>query len=267
MRRLFAYILKNNFVFLFILLEIAAFLLVIQNNYQNASFFSSTNQATGSIMESYNNVSEYFVLNKANQLLVQENISLREKLDESFRMVDTNTFIQKDSLFKYIGARVIRNTINRQKNYIFINKGSKHGIRPDMGVIASEGVVGTVVEVSENYSRIMSVLHNQNKISARIKKNRHLGNMEWDGTNYQFGTLTDIPNHVKLFIGDTIVTSGNSLLFPEGIIIGTVQNYQTNNQEKFSNASVKYSVDFNSVYYVYIIVNMMQEELNNLEEK
>jgi len=266
-RRLFAYILKNNFVFLFILLEIAAFLLVIQNNYQNATVFNSTNRFTGSILESYNDVSEYFVLKQANQLLVEENIKLRQQLQESFRKVDTNVYIQKDSLFSYIGAKVIRNTINKQKNFLFINKGSKHGIRTDMGVITSDGVVGTVVEVSDNYSRIMSVLHSQNKINARIKKNRHLGNMEWDGNNYRIGTLTDIPNHVKLFMGDTIITSGNSLLFPEGIAIGTVQNYHTSNRSKFSNASVKYTVDFNKIFYVYIIVNLMQDELNSFEEK
>jgi len=241
--------------------------MVIQNNYQNASFLNSTNRVTGSILESYNNVSDYFVLKKANQLLVEENIELRKQLEESFRVVDTNSYFQKDSLFEYIGAKVIRNTINRQKNYLFINKGLKHGIRQDMGVITSQGVVGTVVEVSDNYSRIMSVLHSQNKINARIKKNRHLGNMEWNGKNYSLGTLTDIPNHVQLYAGDTIVTSGNSLLFPEGIAIGTVENYQTSNQEKFSNASVKYSVDFNKVFYVYIIVNLMEEELNSIEEK
>lgn len=242
-------------------------MLVIQNNYQNAVVFNSTNQFTGSILESYNNVSDYFVLKQANELLVEENIQLRKQLHESFREVDTATFIQKDSLFSYIGAKVIRNTINRQKNYLFINKGSKHGIQMDMGVITSDGVVGTVVEVSDNYSRIMSVLHSQNKINARIKKNRHLGNMEWNGNNYRIGTLTDIPNHVQLFPGDTIITSGNSLLFPEGISIGTVQNYKTSNQDKFSNASVKYTVDFNKVSYVYIIVNLMHDELNSFEEK
>jgi rod shape-determining protein MreC len=212
-------------------------------------------------------VSEYFILKKANQQLVKENIKLRKQLAESFREVDSNIFIQKDSLFGYIGAKVIRNSVNNQKNYLFINKGSKHGIRKDMGVLTPEGVVGTVVEVSDNYSRIMSVLHIQNKINARIKKNRHLGNMQWDGKDYRVGTLTDIPNHVQLFPGDTIITSGNSLLFPEGIEIGIVENYHSNPNDKFSTASVKYTVDFNRVYLVYIIVNLMQEELNSLEEK
>lgn len=267
MRRLFAYILKNYFVFLFILLEIAAFLMVVQNNYQGAAVFNSTNRFTGSILESYNNVSEYFILKKANTQLIEENIKLRKQLDESFRIVDTSMYIQKDSLYHFIGAKVIRNTINRQKNYIFINKGSLHGIQTDMGVLTSEGVVGTVVEVSENYSRIMSVLHSQNKISARIKKNRHLGNMEWDGNYYQEGTLTDIPKHVQLYKGDTIITSGNSLLFPEGITIGTVESYQASVNDKFSQATIKYAVDFNSIFNVYVIVNLMQEELNNLEEE
>jgi rod shape-determining protein MreC len=266
-QRLFAYIFKNNFVFLFILLEAVAFLLVIQNNYQKTTVFHSTNKITGSLLESYHNVSDYFYLKKANQSLVEENIALRKQLEESFRNIDTNYFVREDSLFAYIGARVVRNTINRQKNYLFINKGSDHGIYPDMGVITSEGVVGTVVEVSQNYSRIMSVLHSQNIINARIKKNRHLGKMAWDGKDYRFGELEDIPNHVKLFKGDTIVTSGNSFLFPEGVMIGVVENYQTEETEKFSHARVRYSVDFNNVYNVYVIVNLMQNELNNLEEE
>jgi len=266
-QRLFAYIFKNNFVFLFILLETTAFLLVIQNNYQKATVFSSTNTLTGSLLESYNNVSDYFYLKKANQSLVEENINLRKQLNESFRRVDTTSFVREDSLFGYIGAKVIRSTINRQKNYLFINKGAEHGIKTDMGVITSEGVAGTVVEVSENYSRIMSVLHRQNIINARIKKNRHLGKMEWDGLDYRYGVLEDIPNHVKLFKGDTIVTSGNSFLFPEGVIIGVIESYQTEVAEKFSHAKVKYSVDFNNVHNVYVIVNLMQEELSNLEEE
>jgi len=119
-QRLFAYIFKNNFVFLFILLETTAFLLVIQNNYQKATVFSSTNTLTGSLLESYNNVSDYFYLKKANQSLVEENINLRKQLNESFRRVDTTSFVREDSLFGYIGAKVIRSTINRQKNYMLI---------------------------------------------------------------------------------------------------------------------------------------------------
>jgi len=142
----------------------------------------------------------------------------------------------------------------------------------DYSVLSSFGHVRDLskkdlgVDLEKGFIPNYEISTDKKKIVKELKKNRHLGNMEWNGKNYQLGTLADIPNHVKLYKGDTIVTSGNSLLFPEGIAIGTVENYQSSNQEKFSNASIKYSIDFNKVFYVYIIVNLMEEELNSIEE-
>lgn len=148
-----------------------------------------------------------------------------------------------------------------------IDKGTNHGISTDMGVITSTGVVGTVVEVSENYSKVMSVLHIQNKINARIKKNRHLGNMEWDGKSYRQGLLTDIPSHVKLAANDTIVTSGNSYIFPEGLVIGTILDFDPQSSMKFNTAAVQYVVDYNSLHHVLVITNLMKYELEELENE
>lgn len=265
MLRLFTYILRYNFTFIFLLLEVAAFVLIIQNNYQRSSFLNSSNSLTGSVLETSSNVSEYFSLKKTNVLLAEENRLLRQQLESSFVMTDSNTFIQKDSLFRFLHARVIKNSINKQKNYLMINKGSDHGIEKDMGVITSTGIVGTVVEVSENYSRVMSVLHIQNKVNARIKKNRHLGNMEWDGKSYRQGVLTDIPSHVLLEENDTIVTSGNSFIFPEGIVVGTVVEFDPQASQKFNTADVQYVVDYNSLHHVFVITNLMKEELLELE--
>ncbi len=267
MRRLFAYILKNNFTFLFLLLETFSFFLVVQNHYQRAVFFNTANNFTGSILASYHNITEYFTLRKANMQLANENARLREKLDQSFRITDTVTYYQKDSLFSYIAAKVIQNSVNKQNNYLLIDKGKDHGIREDMGVITSDGVVGTVVEVSEHYARVISVLHLQYKLNARVKKNNHLGSIEWDGKDYRIGILTDIPVHVHLQKGDTIVTSGNSLVFPEGLLIGTVEEYLQEKNEKFNYAKVRFSVDYNRLNHVYVIENLMKEEQTELTEK
>jgi len=265
-RQLFAFILKNHFFFLFILLEIFAFSLIVRNNYQRATFLNSSGKITGTIYNTTNNIAEYFTLRKANNELVEENAQLRNSLSESFLHTDSLVYYEKDSLFKFIGAKVISSTIGKQKNYLMINKGSDHGIQKDMGAITSNGVVGTVVDVSANFSRIMLVLHINNKVNARIKKNRHLGNMEWDGNDYCQGLLTDIPTHVRIIKGDTIITSGNSYIFPEGILIGTVDEYNSEQNEKFNTAVINYAVDFNNLYYIYVITNIMKDEILELEE-
>lgn len=244
-----------------------AFLLIIQNNYQQASFINTSNRFTGSIFQSVNSVTEYFSLKKVNKQLMIENKQLRKQLASSFIIADTNTYYRKDSLFSFIEARVIRNTINKQKNFILINKGSLQGIEADMGVITSEGICGTVVEVSERFSKIMSVLNIQNKVNARIKKNNHLGSIEWEGKDYRMGLLTDIPLHVMLDKGDTAITSGNSTIFPEGIPIGAVEENITHPGKNFNQYTLRFFVDYNQLYTVYVIKNLRNKELQQLMQE
>lgn len=240
--------------------------MVVQNNYQRAAFLNSTNRLTTTVFESYNNITGYFGLKAENRQLREENIQLREQTEQSFRITDTNVFVQKEPLFRYIGAKVISNTVGKQKNYMILNKGKIHGIEPDMGVFTSDGVVGTVVEVSENYARVMSLLHLLNKTSARIRKNNHIGSVHWDGADFRYGLLTDVPAHVELMPGDTIITSGNSLIFPEGIVIGLVSSSADYDQNsKFKRAEIRFSVDFNKLYHAYVIVNLMKEEQDFLQ--
>ena len=252
---------------MFLILESFALFMVIQNNYQRAVFFNTANRFTGTVLASYQNITDYLTLKKANENLAEENARLREQLESAFRITDTAAYYQKDSFFKYISAKVIQNSVHKQNNYLLINKGSEHGIREDMGVISSNGVVGTVVEVSENYARVISVLHLQYRLNARIKKNNHLGSIEWDGNDYRTGILTDIPVHVNLNKGDTIITSGNSLIFPEGLLIGTVESQMKEKNEKFNFARIRFSADYNQLYHVYVIVNLMQEELTSITEE
>lgn len=252
------------------MLEVVAFSLVIQNNYQRASFINSTNHFTGSILSSYHDITEYFYLKKQNEQLLSENAWLRSQIEQSFRTVDTIVYTQKDSLFRFIEAEVISNSVHHMKNYLLLDKGKKDGIEPDMGVITSDGIVGTVVEVSDHFSKVMSVIHIQHKINARIKKNNHLGSVEWSGKDYRHGTLTDVPVHVQLNPGDTIITSGNSHIFPEGIRIGIISddiNNAPKSQGNFKSAPVLFSVDYNDLYHVYVIVNLMHNEIQQLENE
>ena len=271
MRQLFGFIWKHYFFFLFLLLEIIAFSLIINhNNFQRAAFINSTNQFTGSILNTFNNISEYFSLKKANILLADENALFHSSSENSFIKTDSNSFFKDDTLYKhqylYVAAKVISNSTNKRNNYIMLNKGRKHGIEKDMGVFTSDGVIGTVIEVSENFSRVMSILHKKYKLNAKIKKNGHLGTIEWDGLNYKIGTLRDIPTHVKLYKHDTVITSGNSYIFPEGILIGTVNEYIADHNDKFNKVSIIYSIDYNKLYYVYIIKNLLKKEQIQLEE-
>jgi rod shape-determining protein MreC len=266
-RNLFAYILKQHFFFIFLLLEFISFSFIFQNNYQRATLLNSTGNVIGSVLNTFNDISGYFSLKKANEALLKENTSLRNKMKDKLLLTDTQTFYNVDSMFRYVGAKVISSTINHQKNYLVLNKGSRQGIKKDMGVITLNGIVGIVVDISANFSRVMSLLHVDNKINARIKSNNHLGTLEWRGDDYRHGYLVDIPMHVDLYPGDTIVTSGNSYIFPEGLMIGVVSEYFKQPNEKFNNALIEYSVDYNNVYFVYIIINLKRSELLNLERK
>jgi rod shape-determining protein MreC len=234
--------------------------MVVQNNYQKATFLNYTGLLSGSVFSTYNRISDYFSLKKANDALALENAQLKTRLNLSETIYDTCQYRDVDTLYRYFHAKVISSSIGKQKNFIMLNKGRAHGIKKDMGVISHSGMVGTVVDVSENFSRVMPAINTSYKINARILKNQHIGNIEWDGYDYKTCLLTDVPSHVFLAEGDTIVTSGNSFIFPEGILIGVVENTINQEGEKFIKAKVRFSVDFNNLYYVYVIHNLNREE-------
>ena len=267
MRYLIAFLWKHSFFFLFVFLECIAFMLMINSqNYQGSVIVNSTNQLTGSINVIYTNISDYFSLKKSNNQLLAENTFLLNSQPRSFSISDTGFYYQ-DSLYKYIGAKVISSSANKQKNYIMLNRGTKHGIELDMGVISAKGIVGTVIGVSKNYCSVMSVLHKDSRISARIKKNNQMANVVWNKIDSKHGTLEDIPTHLQLFSGDTIITSGNSLIFPEGLFIGTITEYYAEDGVSLNSASFRFSSDFNALFYVHIIKNLKREELINMQKE
>ena len=178
--------------------------------------------------------------------------------------------INNDTILKqqytFMTSKVINNSTNRRNNYLTLNKGSKQGIKPEMGVICSEGIVGIVKDVSDNYSSVISFLHKDSRFSARIRKSGYIGSMVWNGFDETHGTLNDIAKHVKVSIGDTIVTSSFSTIFPDGVVIGTVAQVSSTGGNNFQDIKVKLSTPFGKLSYVYVISNLFKEEQKALEE-
>lgn len=271
MRSLLRYLINNYAFLLFLLLEIVSLLFVFNyNKYQRVQYLNSSNQITGAVYNSYNSVVKYFELAKVNRSLAEENASLKSYLLSNTGVNSLSDSLllnrrQDDSTFNYISATLINNSVNKTHNYITLNKGSKHGVKPDQGVVAANGIVGVITTVGKSFSSGFSVLNSRWGPSGKLKKNDFFGPIEWDGENYQMANLKEIPFHVQLSVGDTIVTSGYSSFFPEGLMIGKIHSFSQPEGGSFYNIKVKLAVDFKSIHFVDIIDNLNKDELNELE--
>ncbi|MFP4288338.1 MAG: rod shape-determining protein MreC [Bacteroidales bacterium] len=270
MRNLISYILKNYFFFLFLLLQVVSFIFIVQNHQHHRSFFfNSSNYVVGSIYQINKNIVKYFSLAKTNRQLSKENNELLSQIQGSFLKTDQQVFTYRDTLyqrnFSYINARVINNSVTSRNNYITLNKGRKHGVKPDMGIITSHGVIGIVRNVSQNFSTAISLLHSDSQISARIQKNNHLGTLIWEGFDYKKATMLYIPTHIDLNVGDTIVTSGFSQIFPADVFLGTIADFEIRRGDNFYTLEVDLATDFNQLDYVNVVNNIFKEELETLE--
>lgn len=271
MRGLIRYLLKNYAFLLFLLLEVISFTLIFNyNRYQRVKYLNSSNRVTASIYGSFNAVGNYFSLASVNRKLARENAYLKTVISDlpyvkllQDSIVETTEIT--DSLYRYISAKVINNSIEQQNNYITLNKGRKHGIKPDQGIINSEGIVGVITNVSESFSVGFSVLNKRWGASAKLKKSGTFGPLSWDGINPEFVNLNGIPFHVELAVGDTVVTSSYSSAFPEDIMIGTVYEIDQPSGENYYLISVKLAVDFRALSFVDVIGNLKVEEIRTLE--
>ncbi len=246
-------------------------MIVNSNYYQQAVFFTASNSLSGNVYSLYTGITEYFSLKTNNKILAEENAKLLNMQQSSFIKTDNKFFVVKDTLYQqeytYVSAKVISNSVNRMNNYITMNKGVRQGIKKNMGVISSQGIVGIVKDVSENFCTVTSVLHSKSKISAKLKKGNNVGTIEWNGNDYRIVTMKDVPTHVKISIGDTVISSGYSLMFPEGILIGSVYSYDINKGKDFYEIKIKLFNDLNNISYVYIVKNLMKDELTELEKR
>ena len=277
MRNLLNFFLKYNYWFLFILLEVISFALLFRfNNYQGSAFFTSSNQVAGMAYEAANNVTGYFHLKSINDDLVQKNVE-RELQMERLRsalmeLTSDSTELERmksDALKGYdiYRANVINNSLTHVDNYITLDKGENDGIRSEMGVINGSGVVGIVYHTSANYSVVIPILNSKSSISCKIKRSDYFGFLKWDGGSSEYATVKDMPRHSLFSLGDTIVTSGHSAVFPGGIPIGTVEDMSDSHDGLSYLLKVKLFTDFGRLNDVRVIVQKGQEEQLELEQK
>ncbi len=270
MQQIFNFIYKNSNRLLFLLLlGISLFLSIQSHSYHRSRIISSANFLSGGVYERINNVSEYLNLRTQNDALAQENAKLRSLL---FNLKDTTSIPKLDSLkgikpSDIIVSKVIHNTFNTHENYLTLNTGSLQGVKSDMGVINSLGIVGIIDNTSKNYSTVISILNIKSQINAKLKKSNHFGSLGWDGKNTGFVHLTDIPRLASIRIGDTIVTGGQSVIFPENINIGTVSKKYYEDKTNYYKLEVKLFNDMTNLGHVYIIKSKNRDEIINLEKK
>ncbi len=268
MRNLLTFFLKHQFFSLFIILEIISFVMLMNSfSYQRMLSFNAASDISGDVFNSYHEMTAYFDLKEQNQQLLTENVYLHNLLLTSFLPSDTNYRGEKDSSYRYIPAIVIRNTMNHVNNYIVLNKGKNQGVQKEMGVLSDKGIAGIIIGVSRNYSLAMSLLNTHAHISGRIKKDDQLVNVIWGVKQGRKGEVIDIPAHIQLNQGDTIITSGNSFIFPAGLDIGIVHNFEKSKNHNLNKAALQFSTDFNSLHYVYIIKNLDKKEKMKLLEE
>ena len=276
MRNLLNFILKYNYWFLFFILEAICFVLLVRfNNYQQSVYFTSANVVSGSIYEVKSSITSYFHLKSVNDDLLDRNMileqqvaNLEQKLNDA--MLDPTEIssirLLKNSDYTLYKANVVNNSLNHIDNYITIDKGSSSGIKPDMGVVDRNGVVGIVYKTSPSYSLIIPILNSKSSLSCKVLESEYFGSLKWDGVNSQYAYLRDVPRHAEFKLGDTVVTSGYSTVFPEGIIVGTVDDMSDSNDGLSYNLKIKLATDFGKLYDVRVIARSSQEEQKELEK-
>lgn len=275
MRKLLQFLYKNNHWFLFILLEVASVILIVRSNsYQHSVYLTSANSIFGAASEFSSSITSYFHLKSINEELLDKNIELERKLsllEDLFRehklMEEEDLLLKESVLNKYVlyPAHVIKNSIIMPNNFITIDKGAKDGIKPDMGVINGNGVVGIVYKTSTNYSWVMSLLNSKFDLSCKILGSNYSGNIVWDYGDSRYAELKDLPRHATYSLGDTIVTSGYSAIFPEGVMVGTIDDVPDKDDGLSYILRIRLAVDFGKLDGVRIIENRDLIERRALE--
>jgi rod shape-determining protein MreC len=276
MKNIFIFIRRYfNFLFFLVLQILSLFLLVRYNTTHEAVYAGVANEITGRINEQYNKVQNYLHLKENNKLLLEENTLLKNMLRIDFENPDSSRIAVLDSLvtdtsgrlrkFSWLPAKVVNNTVSQQLNYLTLHRGANQGVKKDMAVISQQGVVGTVIDVSKNFSRVMSLLHRNSKVSSMLKKDNISGTVEWDGKDPDYVTLKNIPKKVAVAKGDSVVTSSYSANFPSDIMVGIVTEIFGDPDSNYLIIRLKTATNFYNLEYVNLVENVQWEEQRRLE--
>ena len=278
MKNIIGFIRQNFTFFSFLILQIVSLVMLSSYSKSHQTFFGGiTNQVIGDINTRYNNWSYFFRLKQTNVLLSKENALLRNQLAQNFVPFDTSKklgtlILRKDSLektrkFYYYPAKVVGNSFTLQKNYIIIERGAVQGVKKDMAAISPDGsIVGIVIEVNDNYSKIMSLLHRNSKVSAMLKRDKVSGTVEWDGSDPDILTLKNISKSAAPKIGDSVLTSPYSASFPAQLMVGRVTKVVVDPASNFLTLELKSATNFYNLEYIYLVENKRMNEQLNLEK-
>ncbi len=278
MKNIIGFIRQNFTFFTFLILQIVSLVMLSSYSKSHQTFFGGmTNQVIGDINTRYNNWSYFFRLKKTNTLLAAENVALRNQLAQNFIPFDTTKklgtlILRKDSLektrkFYYYPAKVVGNTFTLQKNYITIERGGLQGVKKEMAAISPDGsIVGIVIEVNDNYSKIMSLLHRNSKVSAMLKRDKVAGTVEWDGSNPDILTLKNISKSAAPKIGDSVLTSPYSASFPAQLMLGRVTKVVVDPSSNFLTLELKSATNFYNLEFIYLVENKRMNEQLEVEK-
>lgn len=255
-------------------IAIGAILLYTHNSYQQSAYLTSANAVSSSVYGAANGVTSYFNLRSINEGLQERNASLENEVLNLRNEIDQlRTLLPPDSTdavysasrrFDYIMASVINNSVNKPQNYFTINKGAKAGIKPGMGVVSHSGIAGIVGAVGPDAARVISLLNVTQHFSVKVKGTQTVGSLEWHEGNPDIAYIGELPRHVKYHIGDTIVTSGYSTTFPEGLLVGVIMAQVKSGDDNFFTLKVRLSTDFKELNSVRIIKDQFKNEIDSL---
>jgi rod shape-determining protein MreC len=268
MQQIINFVIRNKTFLLFLFLFSIGLALTIQSHsYHRSKFINSANALSGGVYGTVNSIDKYFDLEKENKILAEENKRLKEQLFNSVNSennVVIDTTISREN-YRITTADVYKNSYSLTNNYLTINKGKNDSIKQDFGVITSKGIVGIIDNTSKNYATVLSILSKKSRINAKLKNSNHIGSLTWNVKSPEFVQLIDVSKFAPVKVGDTIVTGGQSSIFPKGINIGSIESFETDISGDTYTIQVKLFNDMTNIGTIYILENRDRDEILNLQ--
>lgn len=271
MRRLIQFLIKFRDFLIFLILQFL-FLSIFFNtrNYHKAKMSNTSSAMVGWLMEKKRNITKHFDLEEQNITLLNEVAALRSQVPTSFYALQGDAYVVNNKLVKqqysYLSAMAINSTSNKRDNYLTLNKGKVQGIEEGMGVITDKGAVGIVLNVSDHYSLVKTALSENIRLGVKSSKNNEYWFMNWEGFNNTITRIDNVKRDIDVVVGDSVVTRGGMGKFPEGVLVGIVDEIISEDGSPQVSLRVKLSVNYSSIYHVYIVKNTLLEEQKKLEQ-
>ena len=277
MDKIFQFLYKHLHWIVFIVLEIICFVLLFSyNSFQGSVYLSTANEVTARLLNGKDKMTTYFGLADKNRILAEQNAQLQQRILE---LEMKNVYYRLDSLseaetikrihrsgYNITPAQIIDKSINKMDNYFTIDRGTADGVAPDMGVMGVDGVVGVVYKCTEHYSLVMPLLNSYSSISCKVLGSKDFGYLQWSGGDSRYAMLYDVPRYSNVAEGDTIVTSGNSSYFPEGVMVGTVVEAYPSVDGLYMTLKLQLSTPFSQLEHAFVVRKMDAEELAALQQ-